>query len=77
MTPERLAHIKAHITNPPSASLNREWMMELVEAVEHSHAAPPVVVLRAPLPSPRPSPPSVVAPIAAAIDEKPKKKATK
>ena len=44
MTPERLAEIRAHILNPPSASLNREWMLELVAEVERAMTREPVVV---------------------------------
>lgn len=39
MTPERLAQIREHIRNPSSASLNRDWMMELVDEVA-AHVAP-------------------------------------
>lgn len=34
MTPERLAAIKEHFKNPPSASCNREWALEVIEALE-------------------------------------------
>jgi hypothetical protein len=34
MSPERLAQIKAHFTNPPSASCNAEWALEVIAALE-------------------------------------------
>lgn len=34
MTPERLAQIRGHIVNPASASLNRDWMLELVDELD-------------------------------------------
>lgn len=42
MTPDRLAFLKEHIRNPPSVALNREWMMELVEALENRGCVVPV-----------------------------------
>lgn len=45
MTPERLAQLKQHILHPPSASLNREWMLELVEELESRFEAERILAL--------------------------------
>lgn len=62
MTPERLAHIRAHFKNPPSASCNAQWALEVCDALESLLApavpaalsetahAPPAVVDETPEP---------------------------
>ena len=44
MTPERLAEIRAHFKNPPSASCNAQWGLELCDALEEIIATRPVLV---------------------------------
>lgn len=45
VSPERLAQLKAHILNPPSASLNRDWMLELVAALEARPSVSQIAVM--------------------------------
>lgn len=44
MSPERLAQLEEHIRFPSSASLNPEWMLELVAEIKRLAAVPVVVV---------------------------------
>lgn len=39
MTPERLAQMEAHFKNPPSASCNSEWALELIAEVRRLTSA--------------------------------------
>lgn len=66
MSPERLEQLKQHIRNPSSASLNREWMLELVDEVERLRAPLSITeaverILPAPVTVPDNLPPGAVA----------------